>query len=264
MIREELLRDVVGHLLQLKPEDVTPATPLNGNLSGSIGRARLDAAVRSKIGIVIPEVYTVKTYGQLAGAICGSESDGSDAANDPPRSAEAEPARLAQTADHDVGIDIESVHSLQEETDFWDSPFYKSHFTQTEIGYCLMQPKPLETFAGLWSAKEALKKTSRRWVHLDWQAIEVAHDPDGSPYFVVQGGDLRPEYSLSISHTTEFSVAVVVRVSHLENERKALVTAPTSIPSKEKRSLAKSIGLVSLFSLAVLLISIWYIIHTHM
>jgi phosphopantetheine--protein transferase-like protein len=261
-MREEELREIVGRLLQLRPEDVTVGTALNGNLSGSIGRARLDAALREKLGFSRMEVYTVTSYGQLAEAICDSESNAPVQVR--PRVAEARPDRSSKAAHHhDVGIDIEAIGNLPEATDYWDSPFYKSHFTNMEIGYCLLRPKPLETFAGLWSAKEALRKTSHKWAHLDWQAIEVAHDSEGSPYFIVQGADLRPEYSASISHASGFSVAVVVRVLKTETPRDISITRPTITAPTEKRTLTRSIRPISLFLLAVLLVSIWYIIQAH-
>jgi phosphopantetheine--protein transferase-like protein len=264
MIQEGQLREIVGHLLQLRPEDVTAGTALNGILSGSIGRARLDAALRNKLGSSRTEIYTVATYGQLAEAICDSESIVPDPRDGRERMAEAKPVRAAEAVHHhDVGIDIEAIGNLPKVTDYWDSPFYKSHFSNTEIGYCMLQPKPLETFAGLWSAKEALRKTSHNWAHLDWKEIEVAHDPKGSPYLVVQGADLRPEYSASISHTPEFSVAVVVRVLKVESQRGISITGPTRTAPAEMRSLTKSIRPISLLIFTVLLISIWYIIQTH-
>src|SRR5580704_15430700 len=85
MTREEQLREIVRHFLQLSAEDLTAATPLNGSLSGSIGRARLDAALRSKLGFSKPEVYSIATYGQLADAICGFDTDTHDSGGDRPR-----------------------------------------------------------------------------------------------------------------------------------------------------------------------------------
>jgi len=264
VIREEQLREIVGHLLQRRPEDLTAGTVLNSNLSGSIGRARLDAALRKGFGFSRPEVYTVATYGQLASAICDTELNTADSGNGRPNAPGANSERGDPTAHHhDVGIDIEAIRNLPDVADYWESPFYKSHFTNTEIGFCLLQPKPLETFAGLWSAKEALKKTAPQWAQLDWQAIEVAHESDGSPYLVVEGADLRPEYSASISHTSEFSIAVVVRVRNAEAPKDITITAPTLPRLPERTSPTRSSRAMSLLLFAILLVLIWYIIYIH-
>jgi phosphopantetheine--protein transferase-like protein len=260
MTREEQLREIVRHFLQLSAEDLTAATPLNGSLSGSIGRARLDAALRSKLGFSKPEVYSIATYGQLADAICGFDTDTHDSGGDRPRVRETPLVRPARAANHhDVGVDIESIRNLPEATDYWESPFYKSHFTKVEIAYCMLQPKPLETFVGLWSAKEALRKTAQKWANLEWQAIEVAHDPEGSPYLVVGGVDLRPEYSASISHTSEFSIAVVVRMSQAETQRGMPIAGPPQTTPTEKRSPAKWMRPISVLLLLTMLFLIWSI-----
>lgn len=265
MIQEEHLREIVGHLLQSRPEDLGPGSPLNGNLSGSIGRARLDAALRNKLGSSRSEIYTVTTYGQLAAVLCNDESNTSLSGEKRSQIPEVNTNYQATTTGHhhDVGIDIEAICNLPEAADYWTASFYQTHFTNTEIGYCMLQPKPLETFAGLWCAKEALKKTSHKWARLDWQEIEVSHDRDDSPYLIVHGADLRPEYSVSISHTLEFSVAVVVRVSRVDFQKENSVTVPTKTAPLERGSQFKSVRPVFLLLLAALLVSIWYIVQTH-
>jgi phosphopantetheine--protein transferase-like protein len=263
MIQEEQLRQIVGHFLQVPPENLTAGTKLGGNLAGSLGRARLDAALRNQFGMARVETYTAGTFGQLAEAICGGESISARPGNIPreiPEAVRRQPGPAPHA--HAVGIDIEALENFPEAADYWDSPFYKTHFTNTEIGYALLQPNSLETFAGLWSAKEAFRKTAREWARLDWQSIEVAHDPDGSPYLAVQGADLRPEYSTSISHTSQFSAAVVVRAARVETRAAISMTAPARTPPAEKQPPTKSIRPIFLF-LGALLASLWYLLQTH-
>jgi holo-[acyl-carrier protein] synthase len=116
---------------------------------------------------------------------------------------------VSEVARHRIGIDIESVKAMPDAEDFWQAPFYRAHFTPAEIAYSLLRTNPAQTFAGMWCAKEALKKAAQKWAGLDWLEIEILHDSLGRPYIRVQELEVGNS-SLSISHTADFAVAVVV------------------------------------------------------
>lgn len=90
-------------------------------------------------------------------------------------------------------------------------------FTDDECAYAERSSAPEGTFAGLFSAKEALFKALPDGVERGyWSDIEVAHTRTGKPVFRLQGAigaafearGWRAE--LSISHSGEYAVAVAV------------------------------------------------------
>jgi len=266
MIREDRLRETVAHFLQLPPESLTPETRLNGNLSRSIGRARLDAALREEIGISKNGIYTAATYGELAQALCGapfvSSGPAAPSTSDYPDIA-PKINRPHPPVHRGVGIDIQTIASLPEENDFWASPFYRSHFTRTEVAYAILQSNPRETFAGFWCAKEALKKAASRWSKVDWQKIEVLHDSDGAPYLQVDGLTVTDEYDVSISHTAEMAIAVVVGVPAADRPQNFTSSAPALVQAPEGKQETKLLTAVILILFLAVLAFGWYIVHAH-
>ena len=138
----EDLRVVVGELMQEPGESFTETTVLNGVLATSLGRARLDAALRSRLNIANPAVYTLKTFGELCqiSGVAVSKSDIGVAVRT--RDIYVSTARESQENGVAIGIDLQSVDALPEESDFWEGEFYKQHFTGQEIAYALLQPEP--------------------------------------------------------------------------------------------------------------------------
>src|SRR5579872_5885156 len=76
------LRSVVGELMQVPADSITGATTLNGVLATSLGRARLDAALRSRFNFANQGVYTLKTFGELCqlSGVAITDGDGSSPA----------------------------------------------------------------------------------------------------------------------------------------------------------------------------------------
>lgn len=253
------LRVCVGELMQSSPAELNASSPLSGLLSSSLGRARLDALLRARVGIANPGVYTVKTFGELC-QLFGAEVTGVSATVVRPQA-----TSVFKLDRHDsgisVGVDIQSVTALPEAADYWECDFYKQHFTRQEIAYALLQSDPRETFAAIWCAKEALKKADNRWEMTDWQEIEISHEANGRP--VLSAGNERILCSVSLSHTDGFAAAVVVLAMmqhHLPQGTKAVshqMTAPaTTIHGTVSRApliLAIAAVVLSLASLGVVL-----------
>jgi phosphopantetheine--protein transferase-like protein len=101
-----------------------------------------------------------------------------------------------------AGIDIEDISNFPVVIDFREDDFYVSNFSMQEISYCILKGKPLGSFAGLFSTKEALCKTSERIRQMPFNKIEITHDDNGKPVY--------PGYSISISHTDQFAVAIAI------------------------------------------------------
>jgi phosphopantetheine--protein transferase-like protein len=102
-----------------------------------------------------------------------------------------------------VGIDIEHSKNLPPATDYRTHPFYASHFSAAEISWCVGRRDCAESFAGLWAAKEAIRKAfGSELADLALGQIEIGRRDDGAPIY---SGS-----SLSISHADGICVAVCV------------------------------------------------------
>jgi holo-[acyl-carrier protein] synthase len=209
---EETLQQLIAELSKKDAEQITAPTSLDSLLPGSLGRTRLDAALRYKLGISNSNVYHVATFGDLCQLLSVSSQNGvlheassSDPAQLPPFPAIASSngARKIQ-----VGVDLESIAALPEVQDYWEDEFYKHTFTGREIGYALLQPSPRATFAGIWCAKEALRKADPSFGQKPWSAIEVVHDASGKPSMAVDGEPL--DGALSLTHSGEMAAAIFV------------------------------------------------------
>jgi len=215
MATSDTLQDVVAALLGTEPAAVRPDLAFAGTrLQGSLARARLYATIERQLGVACPAAFTARTYGELHAAIYGPSPAS------PGAPAPASPPVLAQHVENNratpgiaCGIDIEMVASLPVVADYWSDAFYCATFTPAEIAYCLLQDQPLTHFAARWCAKEALKKCDATYLQADLRTLEVALSASGAPYLcVVTNGHRTPlPFAVSLSHTPQMAVAVVVR-----------------------------------------------------
>lgn len=204
MTKENLL-EVLATISRSDLGQIQTSTPLSSLLAGSLGRARLDAALRTKYSMKVPRVYQANTFGELCELleIDGVATEVGENVSVPT----TETKDLPHVSDaYDLGIDIENVADLPEVYDYWDDSFYQKTFTPSEIAYALLQPTPRQSFAAMWCAKEAVRKAVPSLAQSDWTRIEVAHGPDGRPAVHVDG-HLRSG-TLSLSHTGTLAVAV--------------------------------------------------------
>lgn len=105
-----------------------------------------------------------------------------------------------------LGIDIQARASMPEATDFRSDKFYSANFAPRELAHCIQQGDPLESFAGLWAAKEAIVKAGAetRGKNGALAGIEIVHEPSGAPTY--------PDCLISISHDHGVAVAVCIRL----------------------------------------------------
>jgi len=228
------LRRTVAEFFQVDEARVGPAFSLAGR-PGSVARAALDAAIRRRVGVKSRAVYSAKTFGELAAEL-GLGSDGAATAPmaAPAAVPSAVPTPAAATAPAGAaacGVDIELIADLPAAPDPWEDPFYRTHFSPSEIAYCLRQAEPAAHFAGRWCAKEALKKCDRAFLVADGKDIEVVNDEAGAPHLVHHAADgpRRLPHAVSLSHTAHAAVAVVVRVDAPPPAPAATPTAPAPI-----------------------------------
>ncbi len=107
-----------------------------------------------------------------------------------------------------IGIDIQRIDELLP-TDALADPKASAELTATftfrEISYAQSRPHPLETLAGLFAAKEALRKCDPALLALPPLEVGVLPDDSGRPQFA--------GYTLSISHSGGLALAVAAALS---------------------------------------------------
>jgi holo-[acyl-carrier protein] synthase len=258
MASAELLRKTVAEFYEIDETRLGPDFSLQGRGQGSIARAALDAAIRRRVGVSSPSVYSAKTYGELEAGI----APGSTPISAPSPVASPVPPPSAQTAPVSCGVDIERVEDLPKTTDHWEDPFYRANFSPAEIAYCLLQASPAEHFAARWCAKEALKKCDGGFLSAEPKDLEVARDPSGAPFLVHHSGgsSRRLPHALSLSHTSDSAVAVVVKVDAAPPVAPVQTPAPIHVPvvveGPRRGSGSRFALLLSLVSLALAILAL--------
>jgi holo-[acyl-carrier protein] synthase len=258
------LRKTVAEFFNVDEGQVGPSFSLQG-CQGSIARAAFDAAIRRGVGLKSRAIYSARTFGELA-ADLGLGHDGASASSgpmsphpNPPPQGGREPD--LSPAGASCGVDIELIEHLPVVADPWEDPFYRLHFSPSEIAYCVRQPEPLLHFAARWCAKEALKKCDRAFLAIEGKDIEVAHDEAGAPHLVHLARRL--PHAVSLSHTPHAAVAMVVRVDAIQPPSTApvepvvamvpapLEVAPPASPPKRSRLVPATLVFLNLITLGL-------------
>ncbi|KAL2206570.1 fatty acid synthase subunit alpha [Sarocladium strictum] len=115
-----------------------------------------------------------------------------------------------------VGVDVEDISAINIEND----TFLERNFTKEEISYCQSAPSPASSFAGRWSAKEAVFKSlgvASRGAGAPLSDIEIRRDANGAPLVQLHGqAEIAAkqagvkDITLSISHSDKQAIAVAV------------------------------------------------------
>jgi phosphopantetheine--protein transferase-like protein len=227
------LRQAVAEFFEVGESEVGPAFSLQGRRGqGSIARAALDSLIRRRVGLTSRSVYSARTYAELEAELVPGAATAATAAplatSLPDPSANGQGITSTPVAGPACcGIDIELIDHLPRADDCWEDPFYRDHFTATEVAYCLLQETPSLHFTARWCAKEALKKCDSVFLATAPKDIEVVVDGAGAPHLVhhVGGSRRRLPHAVSLSHTTHAAVAVVVKV-----DTTAVVPIPRNLP----------------------------------
>jgi fatty acid synthase subunit alpha len=119
----------------------------------------------------------------------------------------------AQAGAKNVGVDVELISSINVDNEV----FIERNFTNAEITYCKSAPSPQSSFAGTWSAKEAVFKAlgvESKGAGAQLKDIEIVRDSNGAPQVQLHGDAAKaaPNASVkvSISHDDFQSVAVAI------------------------------------------------------
>jgi phosphopantetheine--protein transferase-like protein len=141
-----------------------------------------------------------------------------------------------------VGIDIQEINELPDAADYWEDEFYKLKFTPEEIAYCVSKDNPKQTFAGLYSCKEALIKCDNE---LQWDSINVSYDENGKPQF--------GNYSISISHSGLYSVAIAIKLQAANSGTNASQSIAPFVKQDQSETNQKASDKKSLYTIFTLL-----------
>jgi phosphopantetheinyl transferase (holo-ACP synthase) len=264
MERSVLLRTIIAELLNTPAENVHADLPLTApRLQGSIGRAVLDAAIRRRVGVTCPAVYSAATFGELeAGILGGGSTNGKHEDQATHVTQKAAPTFAAGVPGGvECGIDIEMIENLPFVQDCWTDSFYGETFSYGEIAYCLMQADPRMHFTARWCAKEALKKCDNSFLQEKMANLELAQDASGRMilrHFV--GGVTRElPFSVSVSHTPVAAVAMVARL-HVPQPALPASAGVVEKASAPRPSILPHLGM--LIALVAALLAAWALLRT--
>ena len=231
-MNEETLRELIATLSNKEKSQISAATPIQSLFSESFGHARLAAALRYKLNVSNAEVYHAATFGDLCKVLGVAAQDGAAPTVSPPYMPSVSPLLAQQTSNGgrtmQVGIDLQQIAAVSVVPDYWEDDFYRNTFTPREIAYAILQPSPPATFAGMWCAKEAVRKADSALAHVAWTAIEVIHDASSKPSMAINGEPLAG--ILSISHSGEVAIAIFIAAGLPEPVPAPVQAQPAYLP----------------------------------
>lgn len=115
-----------------------------------------------------------------------------------------------------IGVDVEDIRAINIEND----TFVKRNFTEEERAYCDKAASPQASYAGRWSAKEAVFKSlgvTSKGAGAPLYDIEILSDENGAPKVALHGAALEAAkeagvktVNVSISHSESQAIAVAV------------------------------------------------------
>ncbi|KAG6191041.1 hypothetical protein E4U27_005035 [Claviceps purpurea] len=115
-----------------------------------------------------------------------------------------------------VGVDVEDISAVN----INNETFLERNFTADEIAYCKAAPSPQSSFAGRWSAKEAVFKSlgvASQGAGAAMKDIEIIKNDTGAPAVKLHGEAASAaskagvkDIALSISHSDTQAIAVAV------------------------------------------------------
>jgi len=216
---------VLAQIGRTDPALLRPDQTLNSiNINKSLGLALLRSALERKFQRKFAWIQWETTIQQLLDAADGTGGAGSAQANvrdnvfhAPRPSASGASNRWSGAGAHVLGhgVDIQDISSLPETSGKWEeNPFYAEHFTSEELAAARSRPNARAHLAGLWSAKEAVKKSDPELMALEFKDITIIHDASGRPSVRVPDGKLRGDVGVmvSISHSATFAFASAIVV----------------------------------------------------
>jgi holo-[acyl-carrier protein] synthase len=147
-------------------------------------------------------------------------------------------------ATEELGIDIVRVDRIRRTLERFGARFSQRVLTPAEQRYVRDRPP---TLAGRWAAKEAVSKVLGLGVRgIGWRDIEIERLPTGQPAVRLHGRAARraeqlgmTRVALSISHESEFAVAIAFGVRTTGGRYVFPVDIEDRLDDRERRILAR-------------------------
>jgi holo-[acyl-carrier protein] synthase len=110
-----------------------------------------------------------------------------------------------------VGIDIEEI-SRFERLYLRKPRLLESLFSSYEWEYAIIKPKPYQTLAGFWCAKESVVKAFASIKEVSIRNVNIIHLENGSPQAIILDSkyDSNFEINISISHSKQQATAIAI------------------------------------------------------
>lgn len=198
----EKVKEIIGTFVDESPSSINNNTLIDRTaLKSSILVHRMYAAL-AKEGYVVNNYLGIVNYGDLLGALRNDDTNHKSEIKDSIANLPV-PTQDSQTGNSAIGIDIEMINKLPITTDYREDFFYLENFSVSEISHCLLAPSPRSSFAGLFSAKEAICKCDNTFRKSVFKNINIKHEENGKPFF--------NGFNISISYTDEYVVAVAFK-----------------------------------------------------
>ena len=249
---QEKIKEILSVFLKIPEEQINGTTVIDRSaVNSSILLHRMYAKLAAE-GVVVQDYQQLRTFGELLKRLGG---DTDYAAILPAASAANQVNEQGiswlpgiEKDNTGIGIDIEMVSAMPVTGDFREDAFYTMNFSVTEIAYCILQPNPYASFAGLFAAKEAIVKADNTFKKTAFKHIPVQHLSNGKPFHA--------GFTISVSHTDEMAVAVAVPIRHIVHVGNETVA---SAPAKVVSNTSPAIWLLVLTSLLLSVIALFLI-----
>ena len=245
------LKDIVATYINVPAEQITADTVIDrSSVSSSIVLHRMYAKLADS-GFKVDNYWNIKTFGSLL-----NQNNGNAAVNGSAIAPESSFAGGVQSSQVEgvlsTGIDIEEIDAMPRVDDFREHAFYSMNFAPAEISYCILQPNPYASFAGLFALKEAIVKCENRFKGREFKTIVVDHNTSGKPTF--------ERLQVSISHTESYAVAIAIKFNVAALPQPVVTPAINEVVQPVSKPAGNTVAwfaiLIALFSIAL---TIYYI-----
>jgi len=199
-MNENKIREIVSTFLKVDQSEIVKETMVDESvIQGSVLFTRMISLLKAE-GLNIEDETSIHTFNDLL--VCNYSS-----LNSIPEDGVIKEIEISDSKENNssfpVGIDIQKIVDIPLAIDYREDPFIKGNFTKREISHCLIKVDPRASFSGIFSAKEAIKKANGKYLKKSFQDIEIMFDDNGKPYY--------KDFSLSISHSGEYSTAISIQ-----------------------------------------------------
>jgi holo-[acyl-carrier protein] synthase len=222
MDKQALLR-LVAKVGRRKPAEISDHVSLaSAGITKSIGLAALRSHIESQTGSQVGTLRVDMTIAELAELVANGNlgqsvplGQTSSASPAPPSFPHPAPSAATFPAGIAIGLDLQDVAALPDADDLRTDPFYSAHFAPSELATALLRPDPRSHLCGVFSAKEAVKKSHPALLGLRMDALIVEHDVTGRPSLRFADPALQAQFScsLSITHSAGFAAATCLTMT---------------------------------------------------